>query len=281
MWIVALALLCALFLTHASRLEATTVYVKADSTGDVATIALAMQVVGVGDTVLVAPGVYRLSSAIRVTNGVLLISEVPGGAKLVPVPEDRPVGAMSLGPITAYTEITGFWFEGFVYPGAGVGGGIGLNNCSEVYIRRNIFTNNYQGIYMDWDWVHINENTFVGNEWGIYVNAGSGVTQRNILWDRVVLGQMNVGCNDLFDIGDIEEGWHAINFSADPMFCGADDLRIQSDSPCAPGNSPVAGCNTFNELIGALPADCSVTPVRATTWGQLKALLRGTQERQR
>jgi hypothetical protein len=58
------------------------------------------------------------------------------------------------------------------------------------------------------------------------------------------------------------------NISEDPLFCdpGSLDLRIHSDSPCAPGGD----CG----LIGALPVGCGPTPASETTWGAIKALYR-------
>ncbi len=60
------------------------------------------------------------------------------------------------------------------------------------------------------------------------------------------------------------------NISADPLFCGigGDDLRLHTDSPCAPGHNPDCG------LIGAWPVGCEPTPVEVMTWGGIKALFR-------
>ncbi|MBM3318947.1 MAG: hypothetical protein FJY75_13950 [Candidatus Eisenbacteria bacterium] len=58
------------------------------------------------------------------------------------------------------------------------------------------------------------------------------------------------------------------NISADPLFCDPEnlDLRLHSDSPCAPGGE----CG----LMGALPIGRGPTPAEATTWGAIKALYR-------
>ncbi|MBM3318277.1 MAG: hypothetical protein FJY75_10555, partial [Candidatus Eisenbacteria bacterium] len=55
---------------------------------------------------------------------------------------------------------------------------------------------------------------------------------------------------------------------ADPLFCDPEnlDLRLHSDSPCAPGGE----CG----LMGALPIGCGPTPAEATTWGRVKVLFR-------
>jgi parallel beta-helix repeat protein len=60
------------------------------------------------------------------------------------------------------------------------------------------------------------------------------------------------------------------NLSSDPVFCSAapdDDMNwtLQSDSPCAPGHSECG-------LIGAWNVGCSISPVRKTSWGRIKAL---------
>jgi hypothetical protein len=59
------------------------------------------------------------------------------------------------------------------------------------------------------------------------------------------------------------------NFSAPPLFCDPSqgDLRLCSDSPCAPDENPDCG------LVGALPVGCGacgVTPVTDATWGAVK-----------
>lgn len=59
------------------------------------------------------------------------------------------------------------------------------------------------------------------------------------------------------------------NISEDPLFCDPVnlDLRVHSDSPCAPDGD----CG----LIGALPVGCGPTAVERGTWGAIKALYRG------
>jgi hypothetical protein len=58
------------------------------------------------------------------------------------------------------------------------------------------------------------------------------------------------------------------NISVDPLFCDVDDLTLQADSPCLPGNHPNgADCG----LIGALGAGCGFpNAVQQETWGRLK-----------
>ena len=87
---------------------------------------------------------------------------------------------------------------------------------------------------------------------------------------------MIVTCNDLFgniggDYTGPMSGYLGLdgNFQADPQFCGITDgyLALQSDSPCAPENSPCP-----NELIGALPVGCGEQAAQAKSWGAVKRL---------
>ncbi len=59
------------------------------------------------------------------------------------------------------------------------------------------------------------------------------------------------------------------NISQDPEFCGISDgyLALQSDSPCAPDNSPCPG-----ELIGALPVECGEQATVIMHWDAVKSL---------
>ena len=60
---------------------------------------------------------------------------------------------------------------------------------------------------------------------------------------------------------------------ADPSFCelAPDEsgvFTVQSDSPCAPANSPCG------ELIGRDPVGCGTEPVEPVTWGGVKSIYR-------
>ncbi len=65
------------------------------------------------------------------------------------------------------------------------------------------------------------------------------------------------------------------NFAEDPQFCGIDgsgNYFLQSDSPCAPGNTPAPyACGQ----IGAFPVACATTATYIRTWGAIKALYGG------
>jgi hypothetical protein len=63
------------------------------------------------------------------------------------------------------------------------------------------------------------------------------------------------------------------NFSADPLFCDAEngDYTLDGSSPCLPGNHPDGvDCG----LIGAFEQGCGAIPVQETTWGRVKSLYR-------
>ena len=58
------------------------------------------------------------------------------------------------------------------------------------------------------------------------------------------------------------------NFSADPLFCGANEFSISAASPCAPDHS--GGCG----LIGAQGVACGPQAIEPATWGRVKAIWR-------
>jgi predicted outer membrane repeat protein len=91
--------------------------------------------------------------------------------------------------------------------------------------------------------------------------------------------EINLNCCDVFGnargdwVGSIApQGALMANFSADPEFCGelgSGNFELQSDSPCAPGNHPKgAACG----VIGARPVGCDQSPVKETSWGEIKSL---------
>jgi len=80
---------------------------------------------------------------------------------------------------------------------------------------------------------------------------------------------LSVGCSDIFGNAggdDVCPEAGDNNFALDPLFCDAagGDFHLNSNSPCAPGNSP-AGC----DLIGALTVGCEIVGIDPAASPQL------------
>jgi hypothetical protein len=169
------------------------------------------------------------------------------------------------------TEINGFWVEGFIWDILGA-----ITLCgSDIRVLNNILVGNRVGVFMNWDsFMRFENNTCYGNiEYGIEATDASTVLMHyNIIWDRARgLDRSYVAFNDFMDLSDAWP-YGGDNFSQDPEFCGAEagNFYLQSDSPCAPGNSPWPSVG----LIGALPVGCGTTGVDHKTWGHIKAMYR-------
>jgi hypothetical protein len=261
--------------------DARTWYVKQDGTGDAPTIYAAVDSSVTGDTVLVGPGEYEIWTAIWMKNGIVVTSEQgPHKTRLIPGPDNTPAYAFVCQNIWIHTEISGFWIEGFRWSPSDQGA-ISIVNASDLYIKNNVLlSNGAAAIAIDVTFdslVHIVNNTIVNSTTYGLVGGGSyGNVRNNIIRGRMI--QMArfplIHCNCLLDVTDagLQE---SINFQDDPQFCGSLDsgnVYLQSDSPCAPGNTPIPipDCG----LVGALPVGCGETPVRSATWGELKRLYR-------
>ena len=262
--------------------EARTWYVKQDGSGDAPSISAAVDSAVAGDTVLVAPGVYETIGVIELKEGLIVTSEAGArNTKIAPQPYQYPLYLFSCENFLSYTrtEISGFWIEGFQYSWAN-GGTILIESCYELYIKNNIMTRNDIAISISAvspipSLVYIHGNTFTDNLYyavlGGYNNV-QGYIENNIVWgDCEDIGAYwIITCNCFFDLSDIPSSWTWANFSLDPQFCGTyenGNLYLQSDSPCAPGNSPQGSqC----DLIGALPVGCGAAATKKITWGALK-----------
>jgi hypothetical protein len=126
---------------------------------------------------------------------------------------------------------------------------------------------------------------------GIVLQGGSPLIRNNIL-ARMQGGVVcfynaspTLECNNIYSTpyrysGDCSDqtGING-NISADPEFCGIWDsmnYRLQSDSPCAPGNHPDGyDCGQ----IGAEDVGCATTPTKNTSWGALKAFYDGKKRK--
>jgi hypothetical protein len=124
--------------------------------------------------------------------------------------------------------------------------------------------------------VEVTGNTFVG------MSVGCGPLEASpILWQNNIMFRSptvltaasgRVACNDAWPESirvrccNVEM---SDNVSGDPLFCdeGAMNWEIAKESVCAEENSP-SGCGR----IGALIVSCQRTPVKATSWGGVRAL---------
>jgi archaellum component FlaG (FlaF/FlaG flagellin family) len=129
------------------------------------------------------------------------------------------------------------------------------------------------------------------NTRGIEVQGGSPVIRNNVI-SRISAGiscgtgsTPTIECNDVYmasypyhDQCTDQTGING-NISVDPQFCGVwdtIDYRLQSDSPCAPGNHPDGyDCGQ----IGAKGVGCSTTPTKRKSWGAMKALYKGKERK--
>jgi len=193
------------------------------------------------------------------------------------------------GPNVSLSTFTGNTAEGN-------GGGIGLLQ-SNVTIEHDLFTGNGAtlggGVYCDnFSAGAIQYNTFdensasSGTGAAIYcTNYSAPPISNNIVVNSPVGNAVdskndsaplitcccffnNAGGNAL-PPGSIDGGG---NFSQNPEFCGnvgSGNYYLQSDSPCAPGNTPAAKqCGQ----IGAFPVLCGTTHAQEKTWGAIKSL---------
>jgi parallel beta-helix repeat protein len=245
--------------------DARTWRVTPDGTGDAPSLEAVMDSVSPGDTVLVGPGEHAIAS-FTIPDAVVVVGEQgPRQTRVVPVgfPILSGVGCGN------WVEVSGIWFDGF-RSGAGVGA-LNVTYTSDVRISGCVFTNNEFGISMFTDFgITVESNTFVGNDWALS-GHGYGFCTRNIVWDPASgLSGFGAVCNDVLRLEDIRPFDRMANFSLDPQFCGPDDFRIMTTSPCAPGSSPFG--ENCPSLIGALPVYCSPSLIEQRTWGQIKAL---------
>jgi hypothetical protein len=238
--------------------SARTWYVTVDGSGDAPTIYAAMDSATAGDTVLLGPGTYELPDRVHMTSGVVLTSELgPTRTKLVPAKGSVGVYGIvcSLG---AYGEVSGLWIEGF--------GDAGMTVGSSAFVHGNVFVNPYLGI-LNRGILILEQNTFIGGG----VDGGADRCDRNIFWGETDYPGLSM-CNDFLNLANAG-GDAALNFSADPQFCGEpEDLFLQSDSPCAPGNGPLP--YPCDQQVGALPVGCGEVSTEARSWGVLKVRYR-------
>jgi parallel beta-helix repeat protein len=250
-----------------SQISSRTWYVRPDGFGDATSIQAAVDSSSAGDSVVVAAGTY--AESILMVEGIVLVSEEGAHCtRIVPDPQETPLFAIKGSNLGSHrTEIKGFWFDGFDRDGASA---IRLEATRRTEIQYNIFTGNRTGISLHSGSAFIRHNTFRGNTYYAIdaADVGSGLCEYNIVWDRATgFDRVIAFYNDFLNLLDPGPG-NPENFSLDPEFCGAaaGNLYLQSDSPCAPGNSPWPAAG----LIGALPVGCNMVNTENRSWGAIK-----------
>jgi hypothetical protein len=251
-------------------------YVKADGTGDAPTIQAGVDSAVAGDVVLIGAGTYYIGAPVYMKGGITVTSESgPYQTRILPVPLTNPASAFYCYSIfgAGTTEVSGFWIEGFIWSPEIWGGtacGILLSACGSMIVSNNVITGNGYGALANLNGnVDFRNNTVLGNTRGLENQGGATVIcQYNIIWDDNAQGSIGGFCNDLLDISDAS--LPPFHFSGDPEFCGPleGNFYLQSDSPCAPGDSPWPTVG----LIGALPVGCGTVKVESHTWGAIKEM---------
>jgi hypothetical protein len=148
--------------------------------------------------------------------------------------------------------------------------GVSVVASALVSLSSNVITDNEYGVIVQFgNFGRMTNCTIVGNGTGLDMNsAGLGELWYNIIWDETAGVNAIAIQNDFLNLS--EAPMRELNFSLDPQFCGplGGNFYLQSDSPCAPGNSP------WPELgvIGALPISCGTVKTESKTWGSIKEM---------
>ena len=124
----------------------------------------------------------------------------------------------------------------------------------------------------------ISNNLFLDGT-GIAFGAPTPLFRNNIVLCPIECDNVPVAiCNDLLVTDSpcvqamLADG-ASKNFSANPEFCGVEgsgNYYLQSDSPCAEGNTPYLPCGQ----VGPLPVACGPVDTEARSWGEIKAMYR-------
>lgn len=155
-----------------------------------------------------------------------------------------------------------------------LGGGVYCNDFSVGAIRRNTFDQNRALLdagaaicCTNFSAAPISNNIIVNSAQGTPIE-----TKNDSVPTISCVCLFNNAGGDVLPPGSINGGG---NFSLDPEFCGVDgsgNYFLQSDSPCAPGNTPAAeDCG----LVGRYTVNCGTTAVKEKSWGAFKGLYRG------
>ena len=270
-----------------------------DGSGDYPTIQLAVNAANDGDMILLGDGVFRGSGNwdVEVADKSITVGSESGDPTRTVIDcEDGGNGHRAWFVMWNSEPVV---FEGIGVIHGDVGeycGGAAAVSHGTVTFRNCVFAGNralYGGAIVAQSicLVSIVSCTFYDNEATASSGGGSALAMDDMGWaylDNSIVaygragrafeslgGSIDLECCDIYGnaggdyVGPIT-GQLGVNgnISEDPLFCDPVNLnlRIHSDSPCAPDGD----CG----LIGALPIGCGPTLVETGTWGAIKALYR-------
>lgn len=287
-----------MFLACVGWASAETFHVSADGTGEYPTIQAAVNAAVDGDVILLGDGTFSGDGNWDVEiidKDVTIGSESGDPTRVVIDCEDGSEQHRAFVLVGGYPIVHGIsMIHGTAGSGSSCGGAMNLGG-SGATIANCIFAENtaFMGgaVVASWGELTITSCTFYGNEATSPQEGGAALAIDDFgsahLNNCIAAfgegggaigslgGSVELFCCDIFGntggdyVGPIADQFSVNdNISVDPLFCDAAnlDLRLSSDSPCAPGGD----CG----LVGALPIGCGPTPVETGTWGAIKALYR-------
>jgi len=274
----------------AAPVFAATWFIASDGSGDQPTIQDGINAASNGDTVLVGPGTFTgvgnydidfSGKAIAVVSqfgpaSTTVDCQSNGRGFIFDSGETSSSVLQGLTITNAYSAVQGgaIWVDNtspeicnnvlFANHAVGHGGGIGIKKGTP-YVHNNTLVENSSDALGGGIALQSSAAPLIHQNIIAFSSAGAGIA---------CIGGVNptVSCNDIYGNagGDGFCGTDGGgNGSTDPQFCGVTGsgyLYIQSDSPCAPGQS-ICG-----SLVGALGVNCFTVPTEENTWGAIKEL---------
>lgn len=291
-------------------------YIKDDGSGDATSISEGIDSCAVGDTVLVAHGTYILADTIYIgsdaADSICVIGE-SGPLYTIIDCSGTSVGILIEGRDSSFLQISGFDIRNASYVAVGTnrcssgpiiienciihsnaGVAIGIDQSSEIVIRKNIIFSNQIGVgcYTSGN-IEIVENTIAYHLSTLAIGLLLSTQYEGFIIRNNIIANNNyiVGvyeeiavfeCNNIFNNTHNLDAYIGVdgNFATDPQFCSLTpdvdgNFYLQSDSPCMPGNHPEGdACG----LIGCMTTGCGVTGTEERSWGDIKKLMKSSSK---
>ena len=285
-------------------------YVRADGAGDAPTIQAAIDSSAAGDTITLAKGLFVVQASIGCNSkNNIVINSVAGadstslsfntGSMMVggcsgvsidgiSFKDSKGIALSFWGSSQITISNCGFFNNGHYYGNYA----IVFELCDSIEVRNSNISGNHAGInYYELNSNILNyNNTCLANAFAaIHLNDVTNCSITHSIISGSSYGIVGLGaylsfeCNDVFNNGENYAILHfpdptgiTGNISIDPQFCSIDPVaysnyRLQSDSPCAPGNHPSGyPCG----VIGCEPVGCATTDSEKTNWSNVKQLFK-------